>query len=173
MNLAEGLRIALWSLTANPLRSFLTLLGIIMGVTAIIAVVAVINGLNLYVQERMITLGPGCFEVNRYGIITNRQEWMRAMRRNRPLRLSDAEAVSNHATLASQVAVKVYGESDLRYENRVLRSVRLKGITHEIMLIEPYDVQSGRPLGEEDNARSAAVTFLGADIAEQLFGPID
>jgi len=95
------------------------------------------------------------------------------MRRNRPLRMSDAEAIRNHATHAQQVAVKVYGESDLRYENRILRSVRLKGISHEIMLIEPYDVQSGRPLGEEDNARSAAVAFLGADIAEQLFGPID
>ena len=61
MNFAEGLRVALESLVTNPLRSFLTLLGIVMGVTAIIAVVAVINGLNLYVQEKIIKLGPASF----------------------------------------------------------------------------------------------------------------
>src|SRR5688500_4865222 len=65
MSFIEGLRVALESLVTNPLRSLLTLLGIVMGVTAIIAVVAIINGLNLYVEERIIKLGPSSFEVNR------------------------------------------------------------------------------------------------------------
>src|SRR2546426_7130958 len=108
VNLLEGLRIAVWSILANPLRSFLTLLGIIIGVAAIIAVVAVINGLNLYVQEKLITLGPASFEVGRWGIITNREQFLRALHRNRPLRMADAEAVRSHATLARVGGGKVY-----------------------------------------------------------------
>ncbi len=173
MNFLEGLRIALWSLWANPLRSFLTLLGIIIGVTAIISVVAIINGLNLYVEEKMITLGPGCFEVGRFGIITSREEFLKAIRRNPELRLSDATAVREHCTRASLVGVKTYGEADLRRGNKILRAVRLKGISHEIMLMESYEVQSGRAIGEEDVEHATTTAFISADVAEELFGPVE
>jgi putative ABC transport system permease protein len=173
MSVAEGLRIALWSLLANPLRSFLTVLGIIIGVTAIIAVVAVINGLNLYVQEKLITLGPASFEVNRFGIITNHRQFLEAVRRNRLLRVADAEALRERCPLAETVAVKVYGEADVRYHGRVVRGASMKGITHEIMLVEFYELAAGRTIAEGDNARAATVAFLGADVADELFGPID
>src|SRR5262249_9192356 len=173
MNILEGFRIAIWSLVANPLRSFLTLLGVIIGVTAIISVVAVINGLNLYVQEKLITLGPGSFEVNRFGIITNRKQFLEAIRRNRILRLADAEAIRDRCSLADLVAVKVYGEADARYKGQLVRSVNMKGITHEIMLVEAYEVQSGRTITDDDVDRATPVAFLGADVAEKLFGTIE
>ncbi len=173
MNLLEGLRIAVWSLLANPLRSFLTLLGIIIGVVAIIATVAVINGLNIYVQEKLITLGPASFEVNRFGIITSHKEFLEAIRRNPDLKLPDADAVRERCSLLKMVGVKVSGQTDLRYRNRSVRSVYLKGITHEIMLIENYEVEAGRAVVEDDNSRSLAVAFIGSEIAEKLFGSVD
>jgi putative ABC transport system permease protein len=173
MNFLEGVSIALWSLRANPLRSFLTLLGIIIGVTAIIAVVAVINGLNLYVEEKIITLGPAAFEVNRYGIITNREQFLRAIRRNRVLRLADAEAVKSRSPMARMVGVKVYGEAEVKYLGRSARSVSLKGITPPIMLVEPYEIQQGRAIIDDDNNRAASVAFLGAELSDELFGNVD
>ncbi len=173
MDLLEGFRIALWSLVANPLRSFLTLLGVIIGVAAIISVVAVINGLNLYVQEKIIFLGPGTFEVSRFGIITNHKQFLEAIRRNRDLRIADAEAIRDRCPLAEKVAVKVYGMGDVRFRGQTVRSTSLKGITHEILQIEQYELDSGRAIVEDDCDRAAAVAFLGADVAEELFGPID
>jgi putative ABC transport system permease protein len=173
MNLLEGLRIAAWSVLANPLRSFLTLLGIIIGVVAIVATVAVINGLNLYVQEKLITLGPASFEVARFGIITNRKDFLDAIRRNRDLKLADADAVRDRCSLLKMVGVKVSTQADLRYRGQSLRQVYLKGITHEIMLIENYEVESGRAIVEDDNARALAVAFIGSDISEMLFGSVD
>jgi putative ABC transport system permease protein len=173
VNLAEGLRIALWSLVANPLRSFLTLLGIIIGVTSIIAVVAVINGLDLYVSEKLVTLGPTSFEVNRFGIITNRKQFLEAVRRNPELRISDADLVRTHAALAEDVGVKMSRSIDLKHGNRTVLGVSLRGVTPEIFRIEPYEVASGRALNSDDDSRALAVAFLGSDVATELFCALD
>ena len=173
MDFLEGLRTALLSLVANPLRSLLTLLGVIIGVTAIIAVVAVINGLDLYVGEKIITLGPSSFEVSRFGIITNRKQFLEALRRNRNLRFADLEALRAHCTFPELVGAKVQGDSDVRYGRKIVRSVDVKGITPEILLIEPYEVQLGRGITADENDRAAAVVFLGADVAETLFGSVE
>ncbi|HVR75818.1 MAG TPA: ABC transporter permease [Planctomycetota bacterium] len=173
MSFTEALRVALESLITNPLRSLLTLLGIVMGVTAIIAVVAIINGLNIYVQERIIKLGPSSFEVNRFGIITNRKDWMEAIRRNLPLRVSDGAAVKARCPLAEVVAMKAWSSADVRHGRKVVRSASMKGVTSSLFSVEPYDLQSGRFLTEDDDQRATSVAFIGSDIAEELFGPVD
>ncbi|MEO6594030.1 MAG: ABC transporter permease, partial [Planctomycetota bacterium] len=81
MNVVESTRLALESIWANRLRSFLTLLGVIMGIASIIATAAVINGLNLYVSEKLSNLGKGVFTLQRFGLITNRQDFLDAARR--------------------------------------------------------------------------------------------
>jgi putative ABC transport system permease protein len=173
VNFTEGLRIALDSMIANPLRTFLTLLGVVMGVTAIIAVVAIINGLNIYVEERIIRLGPSSFEVNRFGIITNRDEWMKAIRRNKPLRMADVEAIREQCDLAEIVAAKVNGNSDVRYGSRTIRSIYMKGISPEILEVEPYEIAAGRGISTVDDEGAMTVAFIGQETAEQLFGSID
>ena len=71
MSFLEGVRIALGAIRTNLLRSFLTLLGIIIGIGAIISVIAIINGLNLYVAENLSNFGTNVFVVQRIGLITN------------------------------------------------------------------------------------------------------
>jgi putative ABC transport system permease protein len=173
MSFLEGLRVAVESLIANPLRSFLTLLGIVIGVCAIIAVVAVINGLNIYVEERIIKLGPASFELNRFGIITSMREFLRAIERNPPLRMADGQAIRERCPLIEQVGMKAEGAADVRYRRKVLPSLRIKAITPEIMVVEPYELAAGRIIAEEDQQRAASVAFLGHAVAEELFGPID
>ena len=173
MGLGEGVRLALESLVANPLRSFLTLLGIVMGVSAIIAVVAVIHGLNLYVEERIIRLGPSSFEVNRFGIITNHKDFREAIRRNPVLRVADGEAIAERCDLAEIVAMKGYAEANVRYSRRVVTMASIKGITPGILIVEPYEISAGRGIAEEDHQCAAPVAFVGSALSEALFGTLD
>jgi putative ABC transport system permease protein len=173
MNFVEGVRIALGAIRANLLRSFLTLLGIIIGISAIISVIAIINGLNLYVAENLSNFGPGVFVVQRFGLITNHEDFIDALRHNKKLGPEDARALERACTLADAVAVEVHSTQDLRRGAFEVHDVDVGGIEPAIVEIEPYEVAEGRNLSDEENARSAAVCFIGHDIATNLFGPID
>ena len=78
---SETLKLALSALRAHKLRSFLTLLGVILAVTTLVAVMSVIAGLNLYVADRVANLGANVFLVHRFGIITSQDQWIKAQKR--------------------------------------------------------------------------------------------
>src|SRR5580700_5672415 len=73
--LRETVWIALDTLRAHKLRTFLTLLGVILAVTTLVAVISVLNGLNVYVADKVANLGANAFVIDRIGIVTNQQEW--------------------------------------------------------------------------------------------------
>ena len=81
LELRETVRLAFDALRAHRLRSYLTLLGVILAVTALVAVMSAVNGLNLYVTDRIANLGPNVFVVDRIGIITKAEDFFRAQRR--------------------------------------------------------------------------------------------
>ncbi|HQP87931.1 MAG TPA: ABC transporter permease, partial [Thermoanaerobaculia bacterium] len=87
----ELLRVALRAINAHKLRSFLTLLGVIIGVMTVIAVVSVISGLNNYVATKLFSLSPDVYTIERFGIITSREEFLDALKRKR-IQKSDLEA---------------------------------------------------------------------------------
>ena len=79
--LRETIWIALDTLRAHKLRTFLTLLGVILAVTTLVAVISVLNGLNVYVADKVANLGANAFVIDRIGIVTNCQEWYKARKR--------------------------------------------------------------------------------------------
>ena len=81
MNLGELFRASIESIRAHKLRSFLTLLGIIIGVSTVVAVASVISGLNAFVQEKVIQLSPDVFVVTKFGVITSQEEFLAAVKR--------------------------------------------------------------------------------------------
>ncbi len=173
MNVLESTSLAVESIWANRLRSFLTLLGVIVGIASIIATWAIIHGLNLYVAEKLSNLGKGVFTVSRIGMITNREQYLEALRRNKRLLPVDARAIAERAPLAEVVAWEVHAQSDLKRGQHELRDTDIGGITAEILEIEPYDIDQGRMLSTSDEARSAPVAFLGAEVVERLFPNAD
>src|ERR1700757_1392374 len=92
--LQENFRIALDTLRSHKLRTFLTLLGVILAVTTLVAVISVLNGLNVYVADKVANLGANAFVIDRIGIVTNQQEWFKARRRP-TLGMDDLEALRN------------------------------------------------------------------------------
>jgi putative ABC transport system permease protein len=173
MNFLEGVRIALDAIRANLLRSFLTLLGIIIGTTALIAVIAIINGLNLYVAENIASFGPGVYVMTKFGIITNHEDFLDALRRNRDLTVEDARAIEQACDLVELAAVEVHTNRVLKRGADEIEDVDVGGMDPAIVDIEPYEVDEGRNIDEQENARSARVCFIGQDVVDNLFGTLD
>jgi putative ABC transport system permease protein len=173
VNVGEATRLAVESIWANRLRSFLTLLGVIIGIAAIVATAAVIQGLNAYVSEKLSNLGQGVFTVQRLGLITNRQEFLDAVRKNRRLLPADARAIVERCPSAAEVGWEVHATVDLKRGLDEIRGTDIGGLTPNILAIEPYDVADGRTITETEDDGAAAVCFLGHDVAERLFPGVD
>ena len=173
MSRLDGIRIALASLIENPLRTFLTLLGIAMGVTAVIFVVSVIEGLNQYVADTLSELGPDVFIIDKYGVIKNHTEWIRAQRRNRDLTVADAEAIRRHTTLIARVGMSKDRGGSVKYGSNAASGVSIHGLSFESQEIEPIEIERGRGFTAAEADHAVRVCVLGWEIADKLFGRVD
>ena len=169
MKWSDGIRIALSTLIENPLRSFLTLLGVAMGVTAVIFVVSVIEGLNGYVAETVGDLGPETFVLDRMGIVKGRTNFLNAAKRNKDLAAADADAIRRQTTLVDKVGVsRFHGGSVKRGRERVT-DVEIRALSSEAVDIQPVNMTIGRVFSPIEANRAAYVCCLGFDIADTLF----
>ena len=121
----ETFRLALDALRAHKLRSFLTLLGVILAVLTLVTVMSVVAGLNFYVADRVANLGANVYVVDRFGIITSEDEWVKAQKRPL-LTLEEFEWVRDNMKLASRVAATGWVTIDIRAGNTLLENTRVK-----------------------------------------------
>jgi len=170
--LGETLLLALDTLRVHKLRSFLTLLGIILAVTTLVAVMSVVNGLNLYVATKIANLGANSFVVTRTGIITNAQQWALAQRRPR-LTASDYDLLNSRMQLASQVAAEEDSTHDARYGNQLNENADLIGVTANYADIRSIEMATGRGITPSDDQHRAPICVLGNDVATKLFPNVD
>jgi putative ABC transport system permease protein len=170
--LGETMLLALDTLRAHKLRSFLTLLGIILAVTTLVAVMSTVNGLNLYIADKVANLGANCFVVNRFGIITNAQEWARAQKRPR-LTADDFELLSERMRMAQQVAAVESNIQDARYGNELFEDAQLTGVTPNFPAMRDISIATGRGITEADNLHHEPVCVLGADVANKILPGMD
>jgi putative ABC transport system permease protein len=169
---AELARIALASLRAHKLRSFLTLLGIIIGVTTIVGVAAVISGLETYVQERVIRLAPDVFVLTKFGIIRGRDEFIAALKRP-DLDYHDYEVVRDRLLRAEAVGANVQTGVAVRHAGRRLADMRLHGCTSNLGALLSLDLETGRFFTPADERAGAAVAVIGWDIRDELYPGLD
>ena len=136
--------VAIDSLRANKLRSFLTLLGIIIGITSIISVISIIQGLDKYWKEKVSNFGPNTFVITQFPITTNIDKFIEMLRRNPEIHSDQAEAIRRYCTSCEEIGVETHKSVRVRYERQSLEQVDMAGITPNILNIEPYSVESGR-----------------------------
>src|SRR5215510_13519097 len=124
----ETLRLALDSLRAHKLRSFLTLLGVILAVTTLVVVMSVVSGMNFYVAEKIANLGANVFIVDRFGIITSNDAWVKAQKR--PLiTMEDYERLRDSMKTAKAVAALVDHPVEVRSGNERLTGTDVMGVS--------------------------------------------
>lgn len=164
----EGVAIALQSIWANKLRSILTLIGMIIGVTTVITVVSVINGMNSYVATKINSMGSNTFIIDREGLITSEDEWFEARKRKR-ITFEDLKAVEKHCSLCKNVG----GSSGhrlvkVKHGANYLEDVILQGVTYNFLEVSDVEVDYGRALIEADEVHRASVCLVGPDLASEL-----
>ncbi len=176
MPFSEALRLALKQIAAHRLRSFFTLLGIIVSVAFLVAVVAVIEGMNAYVRENLAgaIVGRNAFQIRREPITVgfiDDQEWRQLQRR--PLITEDDLPYIEHALPDAQAIALQSGwptpMADVVWRNRTVGDVFVFGVTPPFQVVQDYEIALGEPLAEVDVRERRPVAVLGYDVARKLF----
>ncbi len=176
MPFREALRLAVTTIASAKLRSFFTLLGIIVSVAFLVAVVAVIQGMNAYVAENLTgaMIGKNSFQVRRTPISLGfvDDETIRAVAKRPRISPADAEAVAAALPDAEAVAIQSgwpTPSADIIRGNQTLGSVLIFGITPPYQIVQDYVVRVGSALTETDMRGRQLTVVVGADIGEKLF----
>jgi putative ABC transport system permease protein len=171
----EAFWIALDALRAHKLRSFLTLLGVVIATTTLIVVMSVVNGMNLYIAEHIANLGVNTFVLDQFQWGQSWVDFVKAQRTNRPIRIEDYEFLQG-----SMVGVKTLAASaglaaapDARYQNHVIHDVAVAGVTPNIIDVGSVKVDAGRFFTDSDDDHNAMVCFIGHDLVTEFFPTTD
>jgi putative ABC transport system permease protein len=168
--LIESCKLALASLRAHKLRSFLTLLGVIFGVVTVVAVASVIEGANKYIAEKIADMGSNTLSIEKFGILTSFEEFLEANRRNKDLTLDDVEYLRERLTLASYVGASGNSSTEVKYGNENMARISVRGVTASMGNIDTVQPEFGRYISEMEAERSRYVAMIGADVADRLYG---
>jgi putative ABC transport system permease protein len=172
VTMLETMRLALDALRAHKLRSFLTLLGIILAVTTLVSVMSVVAGMNFYVADRIANLGANVFIIDRFGIITSQDAWVKAQKR--PLiTMEDYERLRDNMKTANAVAALDDHNTEVRSGNERLENTDVMGVTPNYAEVRSINVAQGRFITQADDDHHSQVVFIGADVAERLFPNVD
>jgi len=174
MLFGEAVRIALASLRANKLRSLLTVLGILIGVSSVIAIVAITEGLDRYMSEKVLELGGRSFRLQRGpDIITNHEQWQQVMRRKR-INMDDLAAMKKACTLCSEVGAQVDTGGSVKRGRVIQKNVQIVGITENVSRIGSIrELAAGRHLVQQDDDQASLVAVIGTDLVEAFFGTME
>lgn len=183
MRFVDVIRLSLLQLRTNPLRTAFTLLGIVVSVGFLVAVVAIIQGMNAYVKENIADamIGMNTFQVRRLPIslgLFNDAEFRTLQRRPR---VNEADADAVRAALPDAQAISLQSgwptpQADIVWRNRTLGSVLVFGVTAGYQVVQDYKFTAGRPLSDVDVRERRMVAVIGTDVATKLFegvNPID
>ncbi len=168
LSLWEGVRIAVDALMAYKLRTVLTTLGIVIGVTTVVTIVALVEGLNHAFTREISQLGTATLYVEKFPwIMKGNSFWI--YRNRRDITMKEALAIRKYATLVEAVAPTVATTRDVKYRNRRVSGVRLLGTDENYMVTSNAVPDIGRFLTPNDVSHRRAVCVLGWEVAEKLF----
>ena len=174
MNFLEGIRISIASLWANKLRSLLTLLGVVIGVAAVIAVVTFVGGINGYVAEKIFNLGADVFIISKISpVITNVDQFLDGEKR-KDLTMDDYGAVRDACRHCSMIGASAFKpDGHVKYGEQSVNDVFVRGMTPSMAEILDLDLTSGRMITENDEDSRSNIAVIGTDLVDHLFPGID
>lgn len=168
MNIFESTKMAVKTLTANKLRSTLTMLGIIIGNASVITMVGVGQGAQRYASEQFESLGPNVLFI----IPGSNESRNRTLDIPKTLTLEDAEAIATQVPTVSAVAPQLQTQQPITYRSKRTSSL-IVGTTPDFLPVRDFEMAQGRFFSELDVQRNTQVVVLGADVAKNFFGNSD
>jgi putative ABC transport system permease protein len=173
MEFKEAVKIALQSLWANKLRSVLTLLGVVIGVTSVIAVVTLVNGANNYVTTKFSRYGADVFTVSRMPqIITSSEDYQRFQKRKNIL-FTDYQYVRDNCKLCVGIGAQQATTSKVVRGTESTTDTSIRGYTSEMPALQNLNIEQGRGFTDNDEEHASRVAIIGTDIQDHLFAGIN
>jgi len=170
MNLTEAIRVALQSLWANKLRSILTLLGVVIGVGAVIAVLTFVSGINRYIAEKVFNLGADVFIVNKHSsVITNIDQLIEGEKR-KDITHEAYYAVADGCSRCTDLGAMVTNlAGEVKYGQQSIQNTFVRGLTPSMPAILNMDLNIGRAINDADVNNHSEVAVIGTDVVDNLF----
>ena len=169
MDRLEILANAVRALLANKLRTSLAVLGIVVGISALVAIVALIEGASAYITDRLVTLQPDVLQVSQLPAnFLNVNDFIKASKWKR-IEYADYMAVREGCRECAGVGAESDIMGRIRFHGTVSGSVQIRGLTSSMFEIERVDVETGRFYNEVEEAQHSAVCVVGADIVDDFF----
>ena len=178
MHLWEGVVLAMHQIRSEKMKSFFSLLGVIMGVMFLIVVVTIVEGLDQYVRVEVTSqvFGINTVTVRRWGesgVDNDREAWRARLRAPR-LRYEDAEAIRERLTIPALIGVESDTNASAVADNgRTATGVQVVGASIEMFEIRDLNVTRGRIFSDLEASAGIPVLVLGKETAEVLFEEVD
>jgi len=171
----EAVAVAADSLRSSKLRSFLTLLGIILATTTLIAVMSVIHGMDVYIANSVSNMGADGFRIVRIAFLGNfdPKKFLEMQKKNPQLSPDEFEFLRDNATLVKDLGMAANRNVSVSLGTQELTSVQLIGGTPNWAELSDTEVESGRYFSDFENTHRATVVILGADVKNSLFSNAD
>jgi putative ABC transport system permease protein len=178
VNVWEGVALALNQIRTEKLKSFFSLLGVIIGVMFLIVVVSVVEGLDQYIKEDFASqiFGLNTITLTRTPSVpvNSSEEERRAWRRRRRLEFADAEEIRAKLTIPALVGVESTTGGQVEGDNgRQVENVFMTAVSPELLRIRNLEVERGRPFSAQEAERGVPVVILGKNTAEVVFQDLD
>ena len=176
VTIREAFWIALEALRAHKLRSFLTLLGVVIATTTLIVVMSLINGMNLYIADHIANLGANVFIVHKYQWAQGYAAWLKARQRNKTVTIEEFEFLRDNLKddkNIGAVAETQTNDTFARYQSHTVYSLDIEGVTPNMIDIGAQKVVGGRYITEPDYQHEAMVCFIGQDLVDEFFPNVD
>ena len=172
-SIKEPATVAVETLWAYKLRSFLMLLGVILSVATLIIVVSLIEGTNKYIADKVANLGSNVFLVTRFGLITDAAQFVKAQRKNPRITWEDYEGLRDQMKTAKAVGLEARTRGVVRFNSESMTDVDVRGVTANIGDMDVEEPARGRYISDADNDHRTMVALIGADVSNKLFSTVD
>lgn len=171
----EAVKVAAQSLRASKLRSFLTLLGIILATTTLIAVMSVIHGMNIYIATQVSDMGADGFRIRRVVMIgeNDPKKYMLMDKRNPEMNREEFEFLKANSTLTREIGMEGRWSVTVKRGSLSSEGVSVGGVTPNTAVITNVQADSGRYISDSDMARHLNVVFIGTEIKDKFFANVD
>ncbi len=161
------------SLWANKLRTILTLIGVVMGVAAVIMVITLVQGANRYVATKLSGYGADVFDVARMpGVIFGPEDYFRYNRR-KILHIEDYYAIRDACTRCSEVGADLSKSTNVVYNGHSSNNTEVRGYTWTMLSLANIDIAEGRGFTQADENHGTHDAIVGADVVDNLMGQVD
>lgn len=167
----EAFWIAIEALRSHKLRSFLTLLGVVVATTTLIVVMSIVNGMNVYIADHIANLGTNTFVLHQFQWAQGFDSFLKARRRNQPIRIEDYEYLRDNLQGYQHIgAMAVLSPNPrARYKTHMIEEIQLNAMTPSFVDVGREKVVQGRYINDADYLHNSRVCVIGQDLVDKLF----